>query len=510
MEWAVTVMSRVDVAVKNVRWGYMGTFVTYALGFAVRTIIIKILGEAYAGVNGLFTNVLGVLSFTELGIGTALNYSLYKPVAENDHEKIKALMQFYKKAYTVIAIMITIIGLVLLPFTDYLVKEPGDIGNIKVYYIFFLISTVSTYFVSYKYSFVNAMQENYICSILSMISLIATYLFQIIALLISREYIVYLVVGTIIDVLQKIWISVYLNKRYPILCERTNGKLEKKELNKIKNNTKALIIHKIGDVSVHQTDNIIISAFVNVSMVGKVTYYSYFVNAISQALYVMLNAVVGGLGNVISVEKKESQYKVFKIYRFIAFWLFGYASVGLYFTLTKLVIIMVGPKMVVNNTIVLLMLVDFYMIGHRIALNNMKMAGGIFKQDQFIPIIQSVVNLGLSMFLVTRIGVVGVYIGTVMQGIIASVAKPIIIYPELFEISSIHYFVDATKYAGAVIIAAILCEIVDKTFFVEIGIISFTFEVMVISIIINVLFFLLFRKTDECSYLYQQLKRRIK
>ena len=127
-------MSRVNAVVKNVRWGYIGTFATYVFGFAIRTIIIKVLGETYAGINGLFTNVLGVLSFAELGIGTALNYSLYKPVAENDSEKIKSLMLLYKKAYRIIAIIILGIGLALLPFINYLVKEPGDIGNIKIYY----------------------------------------------------------------------------------------------------------------------------------------------------------------------------------------------------------------------------------------------------------------------------------------------------------------------------------------------------------------------------------------
>lgn len=501
-------MSRVNAVVKNVRWGYIGTFATYVFGFAIRTIIIKVLGETYAGINGLFTNVLGVLSFAELGIGTALNYSLYKPVAENDSEKIKSLMLLYKKAYRIIAIIILGIGLALLPFINYLVKEPGDIGNIKIYYVFFLISTVSTYFVSYKYSLVNARQENYICSILSMISLIATYSFQIIALLLSQEYIVYLAVGTCVDIIQKIWIAFYLNKRYPILCEDAKEKLEPSELNEIKKNTKALVIHKIGDVSVHQTDNIIISSFVNVSMVGKVTYYSYFVNAISQALYVALNAVVGTLGNVISVENKDSQYKVFKIYRFIAFWLFGYVAIGLYFMLTKLVIIMVGSKIVIDNSIVFLMLVDFYMIGHRMALNNMKMAGGIFKQDQLIPIIQSIVNLGISIFLVLRVGVIGVFIGTVVQGVIASIAKPIIIYPKLFEISSVYYFLDAIKYAFAVIIGAALCGVVDRALFNEVGIVSFVIEFVVISIIINSVFFVLFRKSEEFRYIYNQFIRR--
>ena len=154
--------SRLKMAARNAFWSYFSMFVSFGLQFISRTVFIYCLGEEYLGINGLFSNVLGVLSFAELGIGTAINFCLYKPVAENNIEKIKSYMWYYKWAYRTIAVIITIIGLALIPFLNVLVKDPGNVGNIVIYYLIYLFNTVTTYFVSYKYSLVNAEQKNYI------------------------------------------------------------------------------------------------------------------------------------------------------------------------------------------------------------------------------------------------------------------------------------------------------------------------------------------------------------
>lgn len=502
--------SRTDYAIKNVKWGYICTGITYLFGFVLRTLIIRILGENYAGINGLFSNILGVLSFAELGIGTALNYSLYKPIAVGDNEKVKSLMQLYKVSYRLIASIIAFFGTCLIPFLDKLVKDPGDVGDLKVYYIIYLFTTVTTYFVSYKYSLANAKQENYLVSFLTMISSCFTYIMQIVVLLLFKDYLIYLVVGVIVDCIQKIWISSYINSKYHILKEKSIVPLEKKEKREIFDNTKALILHKVGDVSVHQTDNIIISAFVNVSMVGKVTYYSFFINAAHQLFVVALNAVVGSLGNAISEENQEIQYKLFKVYRFVAFWMYGLTSIGLYIMLSKLVYILVGSKMVIANLIVLLMIIDFYMIGQRAALNNMKMAGGIFRQDQFIPIVQAVVNLIVSIVLVKHIGVIGVYIGTVVQGLVSTIIRPCIVYPQMFNKNASFYFVDSMKYIFAMIVAFVICKVIDVGLFTECTLFTFVVEMMLLVIVINSTFLILFAKNIEMRYLIDVIKEKFK
>ena len=158
--------------------------VSLVLQFISRTVFIYCLGEAYLGINGLFSNVLGVLSFAELGIGTAINFSLYKPVAEKDIEKIKSYMHYYKWSYRIIALIIAILGIIIIPFLDLLVNLPTKIANIKLFYLVFLFNTVTSYLVSYKFSLVNAEQKNYIYTNINMFFSVTKIIMQIVALLI--------------------------------------------------------------------------------------------------------------------------------------------------------------------------------------------------------------------------------------------------------------------------------------------------------------------------------------
>ena len=116
--------SRTINATRNILWGYIASFSRIILEFVLRTVFIQQIGSTYLGVNGLYTNVLGILSLSELGIGTSMNFSLYRPVAENDTEKIKSLMKFYCKAYRIIAMAVAVMGIVMIPFLPVIIKMP--------------------------------------------------------------------------------------------------------------------------------------------------------------------------------------------------------------------------------------------------------------------------------------------------------------------------------------------------------------------------------------------------
>ena len=187
-------MGRIQHAVKNILFGYLGNLTSTVLGFVLRTVFILKLDATLLGINGLYTGVLTMLSLAELGIGTALNYSLYAPVARNDYEKIKSYMLLYKKAYRAIAGVVTVIGLLLVPFLKYIIKNPGnyEIEELTIYYLIFLFNTVSTYFVSYKYSLVNAQQKNYIqTNVLTLTKLVTVVLQLIVLLLTSNSFCIY-------------------------------------------------------------------------------------------------------------------------------------------------------------------------------------------------------------------------------------------------------------------------------------------------------------------------------
>ena len=358
--------SRLEMTAKNAFWSYFSMGVSFVLQFISRTVFIYFLGEGYLGINGLFSNVLGVLSFAELGIGTAINFSLYKPVAEHDVEKIKSYMYYYKWAYRIIALIVCILGIILIPFLDILVTDPGNVGNITIYYCIYLFNTVTSYFVSYKYSLVNAEQKNYIYTNINLIITTSTIIIQIIALVIWKNFLIYLSVAAVFGVFQKIFISRYFDKLYPYLKDKNVKKLSKNEKNTLISKVKALVIHKIGDVSVHQTDNIIVSAFVSTKMVGLLSNYNLIISTVTSCINILFNSVTGSLGNMVATETKEYQYQIFKKYRFIGFWFYGFTAIALSILMSPFIELWIGNRMVVGALTINLIVLDYYMIGQRI------------------------------------------------------------------------------------------------------------------------------------------------
>lgn len=500
--------SRLSMTMRNAFWSYFSMIASLIIQFVSRTVFIYTLGENFLGVNGLFSNILGVLSFAELGIGTAINFSLYKPVANGDKEKIKAYMHYYKWAYRIIALVVSVVGLAILPFLDVLVKDPGDIGNIRVYFLLFLFDTVTSYFVSYKFSLVNAEQKNYIYTNINLIMNFVKVSSQIIALLLFKNYLVYLSIGIGVNLIQKIFVSLYFNKLYPYLKEKDVDKLSKDEKQTLIRKIKALVVHKIGDVCVHQTDNIIVSAFVSVKMVGLLSNYNLLINTVSSCIVVLFNSVTGSLGNLIATESKKHQYDVFCTYRFIAFWFYGFTAVALLTLASPFITLWIGSSMVVDDLVITLIIINYYMIGHRVCLNNMKSAGGVFERDKFVALMQAIVNLVVSIVLVNIIGVAGVYVGTVVQGLVSTIVKPILTYKEMFGISSKYYFIDSVKYGVVVIIAGAVCMLAKYYVLPEVTLIRFIILILIVAIVPNVMFWIFFHKRKEYQHILSIVKNR--
>lgn len=498
--------SRLQMTAKNAFWNYFSMIASMIISFVSRTVFISCLGEGYLGISGLFSNVLGVLSFAELGIGTAISFSLYKPVAEQNTEKIKAYMRVYKIAYRYIAALIGSLGLLLTPFLHFFVKDPGDVGNITLYYLIFLFKTVISYFVSYKFSLVNAEQKNYIYTNANLIISTTTTIVEIIALLLFRNYLVYLLISVAFSIIQKFVVHQFFKKNYPYLNGKNEAQLTVEEKKTLITKIKALIIHKIGDVSVHQTDNIIVSAFVSTTMVGLLSNYNMLIGVIDGVIKTLFNSVTGSLGNLIATESKERQYNIFCKYRFLGFWFYGSSSIALGILMSPFITLWIGERMVVDQNVIVLILINYYMIGHRICLNNFKSAAGVFEQDKFIALLQAIVNLVVSIVLVQVIGLPGVYMGTLVQGAISSVCKPILTYHVLFNKSSRYYFVDSVKYAFAVVIAYFLCDTLKKWVLYEVTVIRFISMICIAVIIPNLVFYFFFKQREEFLFFVSIIK----
>lgn len=504
-------MGRVQHAVKNIAFGYVGNLTSTVLGFVLRTVFIMKLDETLLGVNGLYTGVLTMLSLAELGIGTALNFSLYAPVANKEYEKIKSYMEYYKKAYRAIALVITVIGLALIPFLKYFIKNPGNYGmqELTIYYLIFLFNTISTYFVSYKYSLVNAEQKNYIQTNILTITKLMTIISQLVVLWFTSNFLLYLLTAAIVELLQKIYVSHYLNKLYPYLKEKDIIPLGNEEKREIREKTKALVCHKVGDVARLQTDSIIISSFISVSLVGIMDNYLMIINSVSGFVNVIFNSVISGFGNLIATESKEKQYEMFRIYRFTANWVYGLSAIGFYLLLTPLVYLCWGEKWMLQGPAIAFLLIDYYFKGDRIVLSNFKTAAGVFQQDKWLALIQGAVNLVISVALVQSMGLVGIYIGTLVSGLIANITKPFIIYEICFGIKAKNYFRESGKYLFAMIVVLMIIIPISNRMLNEITIYSFLKMAILIMVVYNVVFLILYGRTREFRYLIDMIKRRL-
>ncbi len=504
-------MGRVKSATRNIAFGYVGQFATMIMSFILRKIFIMHLSETLLGVNSLYSNILSILNMAELGIGTALNFSLYGPVARGEKEKIKSYMQMYKKAYYAIAIVVAVIGILLSPFLRFLVKNPAGttLRDLTLYYFIFLFNTVSSYFVAYKYSLINAEQKNYIQTNIITITKVVTVFFQIIVVVVTENFYLFLLTDAVIQLIQKIFVSKFLDNIYPYLREKNIQKLSKEESDLVWSKTKALVFHKVGDVARLQTDAIIISSFIEIAMAGVVDNYNLIISSVSNFVNIIFNSVISSFGNLIATESKEKQFSMFKVYRFFASWVYGFSCVGFMVLLTPLIRIWLGDAWILAPAAVYCILTDYYFKGDRIVLSNYKTAAGVFEQDKYLALIQGAVNLVVSIVLVqTPLGITGVYVGTIVSGLIANITKPFIIYKVCFDKSAAGYFLDTLKYLGSLLFTLVVCNIIGNKVMSNLSIPTFALMVVIITVIFNGTYLVLYGRSEEFKYLFGKVREK--
>jgi len=504
-------MGRVGYAVKNIIFGIGGNVVTMVLRFALRYVFIMKLGDTLTGVEGLYIDVLTMLSLAELGVGTAVNYSLYGPVARGEKEKIKSYMLLYKKAYRVIAIVITVVGIALIPFLPIITGHPEYLTNaeLTVYYLIFLFNTVSTYFVAYKYSLTNAEQKNYVQTNVITITKMVTVALQMAALFVLPNFLLYLVIQAVVELAQKIFVSRYLDHRYPLLTEKNVIPLSKEENDSVVKKVKALMLHRVGDMARLQTDTIIISSFLGLEVVGFMGTYKLIVTSVSNYVNVIFNSVISGFGNLIATEGKERQFQLFKVYRFFAIWVYGFSAVGFFLLISPLVELYVGKERVLAASIITWYLIDYFFKGERIVLSNFKTAAGVFEQDKYLTLIQGAVNLVISLALVGKIGMAGVYIGTVISGLIANITKPVIIYRACFDRNAKSYFMDSLKYLVVIGVVLAILMPVKQMLMPQVTILNFILMAGIITVVFNGLFLIVYGRSEEFGYLWEMVMRKV-
>lgn len=500
-------MSRLENTGKNFTYSFLASILSAITGFVSRTVFIHSVGVCYLGANSLFTNILSMLSLTELGLSSAIGFSLYAPLAKNDTDTVKSLMRFYKNAYRVIALVIALLGAALIPFLDYLIKDPGDIQHIPFIYVVFLYNTVISYLFTYKTTLLSADQKGYIMTSMNMVINIVTVVIQTVVLVIWKNYFVYLILGAIINTAQWFFINRRINKIYPYLKDNDVLPLNDGERKTIATNVKAMVFHKFGELCINQTDNLIISSFISITAVGLYNNYYMIISIINRFAQSIFNAATASFGNLIATESYERRYEVFKRYNFLGFWIFGWTGLCLYILLTPFVRLWLGDKFLIDNLTLMLVMINYYLVGMRVTVGNVKMAAGLYSQDQWAPIVQAVINLAVSIIGAMRMGLSGVFLGTVVSSIcVPCWYRPVVVYKYAFHKPVKEYFSRYFLYLAVVLLNITLVTLIQYYIISPLSLpeyASFGMMMFVCLLVPNAVIVILFHRTEEFGYLVQ-------
>lgn len=501
---------RIKNSLKNIYTGLIGQSIILITGFIVRTFFIRKLGNTYLGVSGLFTNILTILSFAELGIGQAIIYSLYKPIANDDTKKIQALMNLYKKTYKALFFIVLILGLCLLPFLNIFIKDINSIPYIRIIYIMYILDSSFSYLFAYKTSFLVATQKNYIVNKTNSIVSILVAAFQIITLIFFENYFVYLGIQISSKLLQNMYIANKANKIYPFLKEKNDLKVEDRELAKIKKNVSALILYKIGTLSLNSTDNIIMSAYVGLSTVGIYSNYNLIVTSVTGFLSTIFNNLTASIGNLNASEDNDKKYFMFKVINLATFWLYGVVTVCIFVLINPFIgVCWIGKDYLLDPSVVFIISLNVYIAGMLYAPFNYRQTMGLFVQGKFRPIISAIENIILSIILVKYMGISGVFWGTAITRLTTNAwFDPYLIYTKGLNINPIRYFIDYIVKLLVLGFTLAICTIVSNIIVIN-NFFQWLLMGIIIFIISNIIFFFYACKTKEFSYLRNIFKSMV-
>ena len=504
--------SRVENSIRNTIYALGTQIISMLMSFIVRTVFIYTLGKNYLGFNGLFSNIFSILSLTELGMGTAIIYSMYKPVAQEDHRKIAALLNLYRTFYRIVGIIVAILGLSLLPFLDYLVSGIQDIPELEIIYLLYLSSSVISYFFAYKKSMLTVYQQDYISSRINLLINFIQGIIQIAILILWHNYILYLLVLTISTFFNNWLNSLYADYKYQYLKEYRSERVDEETKQKIYTDVKAIFVSRISSAIVTSTDNLLISAFVSTIILGLYSNYIMLINVVNTIINRILDSLVGSVGNLIAVESIERVYLIFKRVLFINYWLVAFSSMSFFILANPFITLWIGKSYLLSSGIIFMIALNLFMRLIRNTFIMFNNAFGHFVELKKKNIIEPIINIVASLLfiLVFKMGIIGVLLGTFVSNITTNFwFEPYLIFKKC-QVSLKEYFKIAANYLLTSIVAGGLTYILCDICLTGNSWVLFLIRIVICCIAINLIIILIYRKTDEYQYFMMLVKEVLK
>ncbi len=477
------------------------------LSFICRVLFVHYLKEEYLGINGLFSNILSMLSLSELGIGAAIGYALYKPIAEDNKDKIASLMDYYGKAYRVIGCAVAVFGLCMMPFLDIFIKERPDIPeSLHVIYLLYLFNSASTYFFSYRGTILTAYQRNYILTTINYIVVIIQNIVQVIILITTRNFILYLIAQIICQFITKVLISEKAQKDYPFINNKNKTPLTREEKKTLFTNVKALTVTKLSGLLVNNTDSIVITYFDGLITTGVASNYTLLTVTLRTMLNLVFGSTSASIGNVNAKEDNKTKYFIFKVINLLSFWLNGWAAIGIAFVSGDIIRLIFGPQFVLSQSIPVVLAVSFYVSGMHTTASTHKGTLGFFKYGQYLLLITALLNIVGDVILGKKYGLFGIYLATIIARLLTNAwYDPYVVYKYGFSTSFKQYIDSYLKQVCVIIVSAGLCYFILSIIKVNL-IVKLILDIVICSIIPNGIFFLVYHNNEEYVFLWKKIK----
>ena len=491
-------MSRLENSAKNIALSFGNNLLSSVLGFIGRTVFIYTLGTDYLGLAGLLGNVLGFLSISELGIASAIGFSLYKPLANKDYRSVSALMTIYRKAYAVIGGIVLFSGMVLFFFLDFFIPESQQPAGTEFAYFIFLINMVVGYFLSYKSTLISSDNQSFRLVPTNMIMTCVQCVLQISVLLCCEDYLLYLVVQLCCSIISMAWQNAYITKVYKEVSFYSDEKLTDGQRLEIKKNISGLVVAKIGDYLVNSTDNLIITKLISLSATGIYSNYLLLRNMVNGYISTVFSGITAGMGNVVAIENDKRKLELFDTMMFCAFFIYAFEASCFMCLFNPFIDIWIGKAYTFGAGTVAIIVLNNYLTGLRIPLITMKGAAGKYLEDAWIPFAFAGINLLASIVLARHIGVAGVFLGTIVGSLLtADWYRPIVIYRTVFHAPVRLYYKKYVCYVFLGIAYVTVAYGVSNLVTMKNIYINFFIRAVVANIIPVLFNIFLFRKTRE-------------
>lgn len=494
--------SRTNLTIKNIFAGYIAVIPSTILNIITRYVFIRYISVEYLGASGLFSSIFAMLSFADLGIGEAITYKLYDPLAKKDKLKVTKLIRFYKFFYLILTIIAFVFGLLCIPYLPKLTNN-SKLPNLVLIYILYLINTLVTYLCADKKSLLIANQQSFVNSFLQNLFLCIQYLIQLLVIVFTRNFIIYLLIQIFCTIIYALSINIYCNKKInDVYDSNIRENLDSSEVKELVTQSGALVVHKIGSVLLDNLTNIIISTHLGLLVLGNYSNYLVVVNMCTVLISYLTFPTQASIGNLCASEEDISVKElIFKRLDFIIFFIYGLISLELIICFKDIVQIYTGGVYFPFSLHVLLG-INFLISGLRIINNQFKAANGLFKNDLLRPIAEVIIYFVFGNFAIGYMGVEGLLIVYILIRIFSTcLIERYIVFKNIFNKSSIKSYLIFISRIFAFFVMSVMFYKLSNNFYVGNIFVNLIIKCLFTFIVYLIVIYILYNKNTNYIYM---------